>query len=109
MGKSVKRFVPDAVARLFAGVTAPVLLCGIDEACRRSADHVDAPAEGCVLAPTEMTCLPAAGLPVVPSPGPELPEEATTVAPVRAALLHATAVGLSGPPEPPKLKLMTCA
>jgi hypothetical protein len=38
-----------------------------------------------------------------------LPEDATTVAPVRAALLHATAVGLVGPPEPPKLRLMTWA
>src|SRR6185436_18399298 len=56
-----------------------------------------------------MTWTPAAGEPVVPSPGPELPEAATTTVPVRAALLAATAVGLLGPPEPPRLMLMTLA
>src|SRR5687768_7821668 len=64
---------------------------------------------GWVVAPTEMTCVPAAGDPVVPSPGPELPEAATTVVPVSAALLAATAVGVSGPPPPPRLMLMTFA
>ena len=51
----------------------------------------------------------AAGEPVVPSPGPEFPEAATTIAPANAALLAAIAVGLSGPPPPPRLMLMTCA
>src|SRR5881394_2734039 len=53
--------------------------------------------------------MPAAGDPVVPSPGPEFPEAATTTAPARAALLAAIAVGLSGPRPPPRLMLMTCA
>src|SRR5258708_24071841 len=64
---------------------------------------------GCVVAATEITCTPAAGAPVVPSPGPELPEAATTTAPASAALLAATAVGSSGPPPPPRLMVMTFA
>src|SRR5258705_13872026 len=56
-----------------------------------------------------MTCVPAAGEPVVPSPGPEFPEAATTTVPVRAALLAATAVASLGPPDPPRLMLMTFA
>src|ERR1041384_395474 len=53
--------------------------------------------------------MPAAGEPVVPSPGPEFPEAATTTVPARAALLEAIAVGLSGPPPPPRLMLITAA
>ena len=46
---------------------------------------------------------------MVPSPGPELPLDATTVAPVSAALLQATAVEEFGPPAPPSERLITCA
>ena len=100
---------PEAAGRFFAGVTAPTAVGLTALACRTSADQVELVAPGCVVAPTEITCVPAAGEPVVPSPGPELPEAATTVAPASAALLAATAVGLSGPPLPPRLMLMTFA
>ena len=45
--------------------------------------------------------------PMVPSPEPEFPDAATTIVPVSAALLAAIAVGLSGPPLPPRLMLIT--
>src|SRR6185503_11497224 len=74
-----------------------------------STDHTEPALPGCVVAPTEITCSPAAGDPVVPSPGPELPEAATTIVPMSAALLAAIEFGLSGPPPPPRLMLMTWA
>ena len=43
------------------------------------------------------------------SPGPSFPAEATTVVPRSAALLAATELGVSGPPTPPRLRLITCA
>src|SRR3954471_22956448 len=93
----------------FAGVTAPVTAVGTAVACSTSVDQTEPALPGCVVAPTEITCTPDAGDPVVLSPGPELPEAATTTHPISAALLAAIASGLSGPPPPPRLMLMTCA
>src|SRR6185295_894624 len=109
MAKSFRRLEPGAAGRLLAGDTAPTVLCGTAPACSNSVDQTEPALPGCVVAPTEMTWIPAAGDPVVPSPGPAFPEAATTIAPANAALLAAIAVGLSGPPPPPRLMLMTCA
>src|SRR2546422_366449 len=109
MAKSFKRVLPGAVAKLFAGVTAPKRVVGTAPATSKSEDQTEPALPGCVVAPTEITCTPDAGDPVVPSPGPELPEAATTTQPMRAALLAAIASGLSGPPPPPRLMLMTLA
>src|SRR5437588_5660164 len=103
------RSKPACVARPFAGVTAPTRATGTALACRTSVDQTPPALPGCVVAPTEITCTPDAGDPVVPSPGPEFPEAATTTQPNRAALLAAIASGLSGPPPPPRLMLMTLA
>src|SRR5687768_7940245 len=103
------RLKPEAAGRFVAGLTAPVWFCATADACSTSTDQLALAAPGCVVAATEMTWRPEEGLPMVPSPGPELPAEATTVVPSSAALEAATADASSGPPEPPKLKLMTCA
>src|SRR5919107_6415633 len=103
------RLKPSAAGRLLAGVTAPTAACGTAEAVKTSTDQLELAAPGCVVAATEMTWRPAAGLPMVPSPGPSLPAEATTVVPSSAAFEAATAVASSGPPEPPRERLMTCA
>src|SRR5688500_11620561 len=100
---------PPSAGRFFAGVTGPTKPCGTALAFRMSTDQFEFAAPGCVVAATEMTCVPAEGAPTVPSPGPEFPAEATTVVPRRAALLAATAESGSGPPAPPRLKLITCA
>src|SRR5215831_2303155 len=95
--------------KLLAGVTAPTVAAGTALAWRTSVDQVEPALPGWVVAPTEITWTPDAGDPVVPSPGPEFPEAATTTHPINAALLAAIASGLSGPPPPPRLMLMTCA
>ena len=64
---------------------------------------------GSVAAATAMTCRPAAGEPRVAGPGPSLPAAATTTVPSSEAFAEATASGSSGPPEPPRLMLMTWA
>src|SRR5687768_15725674 len=100
---------PSAAGKALAGVTAPTCVIATAEALSTSTDQLELAAPGCVVAATEMTWRPAEGLPMVPSPGPELPAEATTVVPSSAAFEAATADASSGPPAPPKLKLMTCA
>jgi hypothetical protein len=62
-----------------------------------------------MLLATQVTSRPTHGAPTVEAPGPELPAAATTLVPRRTALSDATAVGLSGLPDPPRLMLMTCA
>src|SRR5687768_15668044 len=103
------RLKPEAAGRPFAGVTAPIRFGATADACSTSADQLALAAPGCVVAATEMTWRPEEGEPMVPSPGPELPAEATTVVPSSAAFEAATAVASSGPPAPPRLRLMTCA
>src|SRR5437763_15947878 len=103
------RLNAEFAGRALAGVTAPVTAVGTALACRTSVDQVEPALPGCVVAPTEITCTPDAGDPVVPSPGPEFPEAATTTQPAKAALLAAIAVGLSGPPPPPRLMFTTLA
>src|SRR5436190_5275440 len=109
IGYNLMRLNDEFTGRLPAGVTAPIVAAGTAFACNTSADQVEPALPGCVVAPTEITCTPEAGDPVVPSPGPEFPEAATTTVPANAALLAAIEVGLSGPPPPPRLMLMTCA
>src|SRR6266853_4502194 len=108
MAVMCKRFVPGAVAKLFAGVTAPVVAALTAESTRRSVDQ-SPPEPGSVFAAGDRTRRPAAGAPTVASPGPELPAAATTEQPSKVALSEATAVGSSGPPPPPRLMLMTLA
>src|SRR5215831_1166621 len=103
------RLKDEFAGRGLAGVTAPTVAAGTALACRTSVDQIEPALPGCVVAPTEITCTPDAGAPVVPSPGPELPDAATTTHPISAALLAAIASGLSGPPPPPRLMLMTWA
>src|SRR4029078_4640402 len=97
---------PWANARFFAGVTAPVWLGLMAEEASTSGDQL-AFDPGSVFAATAITRRPAEGDPSVPSPGPELPAAATTIAPASTALSAATDVASSGPPLPPRLMLIT--
>src|SRR6266481_6011478 len=66
---------------------------------------------GSVFAPTVITRRPEAGEPIVASPGPLLPADATTMQPASAALSAATDDGSSGVAAAvlPRLILIMCA
>ncbi|WP_346534225.1 hypothetical protein [Micromonospora sp. DPT] len=62
-----------------------------------------------VEAPTASTPSAAAGVPMVRSPGPELPAAATTTTPAWAARVAASPTGSLPSPLPPRLMLITSA
>src|ERR1051325_432337 len=96
----------EAAARLLAGVTAPGRRRLTARGAGTAADQEPA---GSMLFATHVTRRPVHGEPTVLSPGPELPPAATTLQPRRTALSAAMEGTASGPPEPPRLMLMTCA